>query len=139
MPPWQKQGPMLKNYWNRGRKQKIITIIASMVLLMLLFFLRDDYQPFLLFISKFSFIILLCGLVLFFGLRTFRRSASTTKRILILGSLIAFFALLYFVGWHFKMYDYMKTYNVFKHLDKTEIHQLPLTQNERIQPMRNIF
>ena len=37
------------------------------------------------------------------------------------------------------MYDYMKTYNVFNSLNKVEINELPLTQNERIQPLRNIF
>jgi hypothetical protein len=104
-----------------------------------LFFLRDNYQPALLFIRKFIFIILLGLIVLFFGLRKFRKSVSTLKRlgtILLLG---LFFAALWFVGWHQKMYDYMKTYNVFNDLNKIEIVELPLTQNERIQPLRNIF
>lgn len=130
---------MIKSYWNKGRKQKTITIIGSIVILLLLFFLRDDYQPLLLFIRKYIFIILLGGFILFFGLRAFRSSASTGKRIGILGLLIVFFGLLYFVGWRFAMYDYMKTYNVFMHLNKVEINELPLTQNERIQPLRNIF
>ena len=33
----------------------------------------------------------------------------------------------------------MKTYNVFNNLNRFEIVELPLTQNERIQPLRNIF
>jgi len=33
----------------------------------------------------------------------------------------------------------MKTYNVYKDLNRIEINELPLTQNERIQPLRNIF
>lgn len=37
------------------------------------------------------------------------------------------------------MYAYMQSYNVFQDLNKIEIHELPLTQNERIQPLRNIF
>lgn len=53
--------------------------------------------------------------------------------------LAAIFGAIYLLGWHFGMYDYMKTYNVFKHLNKVEINELPLTQNERIQPLRNIF
>ncbi|MEZ4792303.1 MAG: hypothetical protein R2783_02145 [Gelidibacter sp.] len=130
---------MLKNYWNRGRKQKTITIIGSIALLVLLFFFRDDYQPFLLFIRKYVFVILLGAIVLFFGLRAFRNSASTGKRVAILGLLTLFFGLMYLVGWHYKMYDYMKTYNVFNHLNRVQINQLPLTQNERIQPLRNIF
>ncbi len=130
---------MIRNYWNRGRKQKTITIIGSIILLLLLFFLRDDYQPFLLLIRKFIFVILLGGIILFFGLRAFRSSASGGRRLGILGLLVAFFGLLYLFGWHFKMYDYMKTYNVFNNLNRVEISQLPLTQNERIQPLQNIF
>ena len=130
---------MIKNYWNKGGKQKRNVIILSILILGLLFFLRDDYQPALLFVRKFIFIILLCFTVLFFGLRKFRKSASTGKRIGIIFLLSAFFGLLYFAGWHFKMYDYMKTYNVFNNLNRIEIAELPLTQNERIQPLRNIF
>ncbi len=129
---------MLKNYWNKGRKQKTIIIVIGLVLLLALFVLRDDYQPALLFVRKFIFIILLSILVLVFGLRKFRSSASTGRRMGVLGLLIVFFGVLYAVGWHFKMYDYMKTYNVFNHLNKIEINALPLTQNERIQPLQNI-
>ncbi|WP_203258624.1 hypothetical protein [Hyunsoonleella ulvae] len=130
---------MIKNYWNKGGKQKTIVISVSLIVLVALFVLRDDYQPALLFVRKFIFIILLSVLVLFFGLRKFRKSASTGARLGILGILLLFFGILYVVGWHFKMYDYMKTYNVFNHLNKIEINELPLTQNERIQPLRNVF
>ena len=130
---------MIKSYWQKGSKQKTITILTFIVILILLFILRDDYQPALLFVRKFIFIILLCGLVLFFGLRKFRKSAGTLTRLGILGAMVLFFSILYIIGWHFKMYDYMKTYNVFNHLNKIEINELPLTQNERIQPLRNIF
>jgi hypothetical protein len=130
---------MIKKYWQKGRKQKTITLISGLIVLFLLFILRDDYQPALLFIRKFLFIILLCALVLFFGLRKFRNSESSRNRIGILIMLILFFGILYIVGWHFKMYDYMRTYNVFNDLNKVEISDLPLTQNERIQPLRNIY
>jgi len=130
---------MIKNYWNKGKKQKVITIIGILMLLIVLFVLRDDYQPVLLFIRKFIFVILLCGIVLFLGLRKFRKSATTGGRLGMLALLLVFFGFLYVVGWHFKMYDYMRTYNVFNHLNKVEINELPLTQNERIQPLRNIF
>ena len=96
---------MIKNYWNKGKKQKTITIIVSLIILIALFALRDDYQPALLFVRKFIFIILLCGLVLFLGLRKFRKSASTGSRLGILGLLVVFFGILYAVGWHFKMYE----------------------------------
>jgi len=130
---------MIKNYWNRGKRQKTITIIVSIILLIALFFLRDDYQPFLLFIRKYIFIILVSALVLFLLMQKFRSTPSTGKRIALLGTVAAYFGLLYLVGWHYKMYDYMKTYNVFNNLNRVEINELPLTQNERIQPLRNIF
>ncbi|RKE95211.1 hypothetical protein [Ichthyenterobacterium magnum] len=130
---------MIKNYWNKGGKQKAITIIVGLVLLIALFVLRDDYQPALLFVRKYIFIIILCLIVLLLGLRKFRKTASTGKRLGVLAFLIVFFGLLYVAGWHFKLYDYMKTYNVFNNLNKVEINELPLTQNERIQPLRNIF
>ncbi len=130
---------MIKRYWKKGIKQKVITIILAILLLLMLVVFRDDYQPILLFIRKYVFFILLSLLILFFSIRKFRSSASTGNRMVILIGLLAFFALLYFVSWHYKMYDYMKTYMVFKNLNKVEINELPLTQNERIQPLRNIF
>lgn len=130
---------MIKAYWQKGTKQKVITILFGLVFIALLFFLRDDYQPGLLFIRKYIFPILLSLIVLVLGLRRFRKTPSAGKRIGILALLMLFFGLLYVVGWHFKMYDYMKTYNVYLDLNKVEIEELPLTQNERIQPLRNIF
>ena len=130
---------MIKNYWNKGGKQKRIVIFLFLILIVALFFLRDNYQPALLFIRKFIFIILISALVLFFGLRKFRSLASTGKRLLILGVLLVFFGALYVLGWQMKLYDYVKTYNVFNDLNKVEISELPLTQNERIQPLRNIY
>ncbi|WP_405296930.1 hypothetical protein [Algibacter sp. Ld11] len=130
---------MIKNYWNKGKKQKTVTVIGFIILLILLFVLRDDYQPGLLFIRKYIFVILLSAVVLFLGLRKFRNSVSTGGRLGMLAVLIVFFGILYVVGWQFQMYDYMKTYNVFNHLNRVEINELPLTQNERIQPMRNVY
>ncbi|GAA4231815.1 hypothetical protein GCM10022291_05070 [Postechiella marina] len=130
---------MIKTYWNKGSKQKRNVIVLGLILLITLIFLRDDYQPALLFVRKFIFVILLSSTVLFFGLRKFRKLASAGARIGVLVLLIVFFGILYVIGWHFKMYDYMKTYNVFNNLNKVEIHDLPLTQNERIQPLRNVF
>ena len=56
---------MMKAYWNKGAKQKKKVIFFSIILLGLLFFLRDDYQPALLFVRKYIFIILVCFIMLF--------------------------------------------------------------------------
>ncbi|WP_299836839.1 hypothetical protein [uncultured Tenacibaculum sp.] len=130
---------MIKKYWNKGGKQKFIVIFGTLVILLALFILRDDFQPALLFVRKFIFIIILSFTVLFLGIRKFRRTAGAGGRLVTLFGMIVFFGILYFVGWQYKMYDYVKTYNVFNDLNKIEISELPLTQNERIQPLMNIF
>ena len=71
---------MIKNYWNKGSKQKKRVVLFCSILLLLLFFLRDDYQPALLFLRKFIFIILACFSILFFWFRGFRKSASVLKK-----------------------------------------------------------
>jgi hypothetical protein len=129
----------MKAYWNKGAKQKKRVLFFSMILIGLLFFLRDDYQPALLFVRKYIFIFLLCFIILFLGVRNFRKSIGIGKRIGIICVVTFFFGALYFVGFHYQMYDYMKTYNVYSNLNRFEIVELPLTQNERIQPLRNIF
>ncbi|MEZ4874644.1 MAG: hypothetical protein R2793_04165 [Flavobacteriaceae bacterium] len=130
---------MLKNYWNKGRKQKRIVILGSTLLLLLLFFLRDDYQPALLFLRKYIFLILISILFLGFTLSKFRKAPSAGRRILILLGIVAFFATGWFFGWKIELYKYMQSYNVFKHLNLVELQELPLTQNERIQPFNNIL
>ncbi len=130
---------MIKKYWNKGGKQRRRLIFVLIVLLIALFVLRDDYQPFLLFIRKYIFLLLLTLSILFLSIRKFRKTVGAGKRLFIFIGLSVFFGLLYVVGWHYKMYDYLKTYNVFNNLNRYEINELPLTQHERIQPLMNIF
>ncbi|WP_147677455.1 hypothetical protein [Algibacter pacificus] len=130
---------MIKNYWNKGKKQKVITVIGTLILLIVLVVFRDDYQPALLFVRKYIFIVLLSIVVLFLGLRKFKNANNTIGKLVMLAFLIVFFSTLYIVGWQLKMYEYMKSYTVYSNLNRIEINQLPVTQNERIQPMRNIY
>lgn len=129
---------MIKSYYNKGKNQKRIVILGGIVLLLLLFFLRDDYQPVLLFLRKYIFIILLGIAFLWLTLTKFRSAPSTGKRVLILVGITAFFTILWFFGWKLNLYNYMQTYNVYKNLNLVELNELPLTQNERIQPFNNI-
>lgn len=129
---------MIKSYWQKGKKQKRIVVILAIILIIALFFLRDDYQPALLFVRKYIFMILLAIGFLWFTLSRFRSAASSGKRILILVGIFAFFTTLWFFGWNLNLYNYMQTYNVFKNLNLEELDELPLTQNERIQPFNNI-
>ena len=129
---------MIKNYWNKGTRQKRTVIIGAIILVLLLFFLRDDYQPVLLFLRKFIFLLLLGGLFLWFMLSRFRNALSAGKRVLILLGIVLVFGVLWFFGWRLELYQYMQTYNVYKNLNIEELDELPLTQNERIQPFNNI-
>ena len=76
---------MLKRYWKRGAKQKTILIILGLIVFGALFFLRDDYQPFLLFLRKYLFIILLCVGIIYIGIKSFRKGTSAVKKILFSG------------------------------------------------------
>jgi len=130
---------MIKRFWQRGSVQKITLIVLFITLLAILVFFRDDYQPALLFLRKYVFIILLCLAVLILGIRSIRKALSTGKKIGVFVFMLILFGGLYLIGWQLKMYDYMRTFNVFNNLNRIEISELPLTQNERIQPLRNIF
>ena len=130
---------MIRNYWKRGRKQKIITVIVSTVLIAALFFMRDDYQPALLFLRKYLFVLLVALVVIVFAFMKFRKTASGGRRFLIMLGTAAFLGLGWFLGWNQELYTFMQSYNVFKHLNLEEIHELPLTRNERIQPYNNIL
>lgn len=128
----------MKAYWKKGPKQKRIVVISVIILIALLFFLRDDYQPALLFLRKYLFVILVGALFLILTLRQFRNAPNAGKRLLILLGIAVFLVTGWFFGWKLDLYQYMQTYNVFTNLNKVEIHELPLTQNERIQPFNNI-
>ncbi|MEL6811392.1 MAG: hypothetical protein AAFP76_08670, partial [Bacteroidota bacterium] len=130
---------MIKRYWQKGRKQKVITVVISLALLIALFVLRDDYQPALLFLRKYIFLILIGLLFLVFTITKFRKAPSAGRRILILLGIIAFFATGWYFGNQLKLYQFMQSYNIYGDLNKVEIHELPLTQNERIQPLNNIL
>lgn len=129
---------MLKRFWNRGTKQKIILIIIGLILFCVLFILRDDYQPFLLFLRKYLFILLLFSIILFFGIRAVRKTVSTPKKLLKGFLTLASVVLIYVMLWPVGMYEYMQTYNVYKNMNLQEISELPLSRNERIQPYNNI-
>ncbi len=129
---------MLKRFWNRGAKQKIILIIIGLIVFSALFILRDDYQPFLLFLRKYLFILLLFTAIIYFGIRSFRKAANALKKVFKAILTLASIVLIYVLFWNIGMYDYMQTYNVFNDMNLQEISKLPLSRNERIQPYNNI-
>ena len=129
---------MLRRIWNRSMKSKILLIVFFIIVFTTLFIMRDDFQPYLLFVRKYIFILLLVVLVLLLALRKIRRSETNGGRFVALILMLLFFGILYFVGAKTGMYAFMQKYNIFKNLELTEISKLPLTRNERIQPYNNI-
>ena len=129
---------MIKRYWQKGGKYRVRLIILGVILLLVLFITRDDYQPVLLFFRKYLFMILVGLIFLAFTVTKFRKAPSAGRRILIMLGIIAFFATGWFFGWKLSLYQYMQTYNVYKNLNLVELSELPLTRNERIQPYNNI-
>lgn len=129
---------MLKRYWNRGTKQKIILIVIGLIVFSALFILRDDYQPFLLFLRKYLFILFLFAAILYVGIRSFRKATNALKKIFKAILTLASIALIYVLLWNVGMYNYMQTYNVYNNMNLQEISELPLSRNERIQPYNNI-
>jgi len=129
---------MIKRYWHKGRKQKVITVLGVLIFLVLLFVLRDDYQPALLYLRKYVFVILLGLLFLVLALSKFRKAPSAGRRLLILAGIIVVFIGGWYFGAKLHLYQFMQSYNIYNNLNKIEMHELPLTQNERIQPFNNI-
>ena len=129
---------MLKRIWNRSLKAKIMLTLLFGILFFTLFVLRDDFQPYLLFLRKYIFIILVSLLVFILTFRKIRKSEGFMGKIVPFILMALFFGILYFVGAKTGMYAFMQKYNIYKNLDLTEVTKLPLTRNERIQPYNNI-
>lgn len=129
---------MLRRIWQKGTKQKIMLIVFFIILAFALFIFRDDLQPFLLFIRKHIFLILLSLLVFFLSVKALRKATSAGKKTGYFIFMLLFFGALYFVVFKTTMYQFMQKYNIYKNLDLTEIKKLPTTRNERIQPFNNI-
>ncbi len=129
---------MLKRYWNKSAKSKLTLIILVIILGLTLFILRDDIQPYFLFVRKYIFIILLVVGLLYLFIRKIRNSESSLGRIVSFFVMLLLFGILYFVGAKTGMYAFMQKYNIYKNLDLTQITTLPTTRNERIQPWNNI-
>ena len=105
---------MLKRIWNKSAKSKIGLILLFLIIFTTIFILRDDFQPYLLFVRKYIFIILLVLFVLILSLRKIRRSDSNSGRFVTLTLMLIFFGILYFVGAKTGMYAFMQKYNIFK-------------------------
>lgn len=129
---------MIKRIWNKSLKGKLLILLFFTIIFLTIFILRDDFQPYILFLRKYIFLILLSILVLIISIRKMRKSDSVGGKFTPIIVMALFFGLLYFIGSKTGMYAFMQKYNIYKNLDLTEITKLPLSRNERIQPYNNI-
>ncbi len=100
------------------------------------FWLRPLYQPYVLGVRKFSFLVPLFAPIAFF-LSWAVRKRSLHFKILIWAVIIALIGGAW--KWESGAYHYCKLYLRYRDLPKTELTQLPLTDHERIQPLHSVY
>jgi len=129
---------MLKRIWNKSLRSKIVLSLFFGLLFLLLFIVRDDFQPSILFVRKYIFIILLVAFIAMRFIRKLRKPIHANIKLKAFIFMLVILSALYYIGVNTGMYSFMQKYAIYKNLDLTEITNLPTTRNERIQPYNNI-
>lgn len=115
---------------------KVFGIILLLVLLISAFYLRAYIHPLTLTIRKYFVLILLLWLIIWFFRRRIRKKEKFFPKLIgnvvLLGLLVAG----YFFGP--PVYRYLGLYYHYSTINKQEISMLPLTEQERIQPLNSI-
>ncbi len=125
-----------KGIANWFSNHKVFGIILLIIILALVFFLRAYIHPITLGIRKYFVLILLLWLIIWFFRRRIRKKEKFFPRlfgnIILIGVLVAG----YFFGP--PVYRYLGLYYHYQTINKKEISMLPLTEQERIQPLNSI-
>lgn len=128
---------MIKKFWKKGFKQKVLLLLIGVFILFFVFIQRDSIQPLLLWFRRFFSLLMVATILFSIGI-VMLRSRSGWRKIVALLPLLVLFGLWYLL-FPVGMYQHMKQYSVFNSMDLVEINKLPLTRNERIQPYNNII
>jgi hypothetical protein len=115
---------------------KVKGIILILILLAAVFFLRAYIHPATLTIRKYFVLILLLWLIVWFFRRRIRKKDKFFSKLIGNLSLIGLLVAGYFFGP--PVYKYLGLYYHYQTLEKKEISSLPLTEQERIQPLNSI-
>ena len=125
-----------KGIANWFRSHKLFGIILLIILIAAVFFLRAYIHPLTLGIRKYFVLIVLLWFIVWFFRRRIRKKEKLWSRLLgnlvLLGVLVAGF----FYGP--PLYRYLGLYYHYQTIVKKEISELPLTEQERIQPLNSI-
>jgi energy-coupling factor transporter transmembrane protein EcfT len=122
-------------FLNWANSHKLFATLTVLFILILAFYLRTYYQPLALGFRKYFVLIL----VLLFIIWIVRRVLKKKKKIIrVLGNfiLVGFIVLGYLYGP--PVYRYVGLYYHYKTINKQEISDLPLTEQERIHPLNSI-
>ncbi len=117
-------------------KQKpVMAVITFLVAAYLLFVLRSVYQPMVLGIRKYFFWILVLLFLMWIVRKVFRRSQAWKK---VMGSLVSLLLLIAIAWITPRLVHYGSQYVHYLELNKVQVDQLPVTGQERIQPISSI-
>ncbi|MBK8615322.1 MAG: hypothetical protein IPN85_18100 [Flavobacteriales bacterium] len=117
------------------KRKPVVALIVFLVALYSLFVMRAMYQPLVLGFRKYFFWVIMALLVVVLVRKVFRRSAAWKK---VMGSLVSLL-LLIAVAWFLpRVVHYGSQYVYYNELNKVPVDQLPVTGQERIQPISSI-
>lgn len=122
-------------YWRFVRRRPLLGFVLTLLILALVFSGRAWLQPGALFIRKYFVVGLAVFVVLLLLISVFRRSRWPGKVTVVLLA-AGLSAGIWF--WGAPMVNYLALYYHFRSLDKVELAELPLTGNERVQPINSI-
>lgn len=118
------------------RRHWFVGPLLTLVVLVVGFWIRPWYQPLVLGVRKFTFLLPLFGPFILFIWWALRHRTIHTKVMawVILMALISF-------GWKIEVgaYHYVKLYLRYHEMPAVELTQLPLTDHERIQPLNSVL
>lgn len=129
------QKNLRKKFSNWAKANKLKASLVVLTLIVLAFYLRAYYQPLALGFRKYFGLIILLLLIIWIVRRILKKKK---KIIRILGNLIliGFIVLGYLYGP--PIYRYIGLYYHYQTINKQEISDLPLTEQERIHPLNSI-
>lgn len=121
--------------WDFIKANKVKGVIAIIIFLILFFYLRAWIHPFALGVRKYFALILVIAGVIWLVRKILRKKRKTIKYIgnaLLLGLIV--------LGFMYgpSIYRFVGLYYHYKTLNKKEISELPITEQERIHPLNSI-
>ena len=117
------------------RRKPVVAFIVLLASIYLLFVMRSMYQPLVLGFRKYIFWIFLAIMIVWIIRRLFRRTTVWKKVMGSLASLLLLIAVAWFLP---RVVHYISQYVYYNELNKIELDRLPITGQERIQPIGSI-